>query len=170
MRKFFIAMTVAVSALGSARTHAGEYPPRLNGKNYHEWLEELESTDPKRKRAALGGLYPAGALARAALPAAIEGLGSDDPEYINISLIMLQHMGPAAKDAGPALARLLREDKTNRWTFEVFRTVEALGPAAKDCLPTLTAALRDKNPQKQFQAVMALAALGPEAADAVPEL
>jgi HEAT repeat protein len=172
MRKVTIILSVVVLwALGSSRARAGEYPPTLNGKTYHEWMKELDSSDPKRKKAALGGLYPAGPLvAKAALPATIEGLGSDDPDYVYISLIMLQHLGPEAKEAVPALAKLLREDKKDRWVFEGFHAVEAIGPAAKDCLPTLVATLKHKNPNLQFLAVMAVAALGPEAGDAVPDL
>jgi HEAT repeat protein len=170
MRKALFTLTVVLLVLGGSRAPAGEYPPRLNGKNFHEWMKELESGDPKRKKAALGGLYPAGPLAMAALPAVIEGLGSEDPDYVYISLIMLQRMGPEAKAAGPALVRLLREDKTGHWSFEGFRTVQALGPAARDCAPALVAALRHKNVQTQFGAVMALAAVGPDAKEAVPEL
>ena len=108
-------------------------------------------------------------------------------------------MGPAAKEAIPALTAALN-DKVRLGNkaipdalagigtdalpailqamksadpyvrAEAIAAIRLLGPAAKDAVPVLVGALDDENRAVQINACMALAALGPAAADAASSL
>jgi hypothetical protein len=111
----------------------------------------------------------------------------------------LGQMGPAAKEAIPALLAALTEkvrlgnkaipealagigtealpailqamkSADPYVRSEAIAAIRLLGPAAKDAVPVLTGALADQNRAVQINACMALAALGPAAADAAPSL
>jgi HEAT repeat protein len=78
---------------------------------------------------------------------------------------ILCHMGPAAKDAVPALVRVLQGE--NSWGVQsaVAEALCAIGPEARAAIPTLVEALKDP-----FSAQWAASVLGNIGPEAVPAL
>jgi HEAT repeat protein len=81
----------------------------------------------------------------------------------------LSRMGPAAKNAVPALIECLKKDPLVRQNAAL--ALGAIGPeAASECVPALVELLHDSEWTVRRQATAALGELGPSAADALPEL
>ena len=81
----------------------------------------------------------------------------------------LGRIGPAAKDAVPALIAALK-DEDGDVRMEVVRTLREIGPAAEDAVPALITALKDEIWDVRGSAANALREIGPAAEDAVPAL
>jgi len=80
----------------------------------------------------------------------------------------LAKMGPAAKDAVPALVAALKEEDPERSLhIEVSNALEKIGAAA---VPALIEALKDREAYTRRRAAMILGEIGPPAKDAVPAL
>ncbi len=118
------------------------------------------------------------------------------------ALNALRRIGPAAKEAGPALAKVLRDagdfhgdvalamialepngaepafewvrkalaDEPTDDTYEIIDLLPELGAAGKPLVPELMGKLKSKARYHQQQAILTLAAIGPGAKDALPEL
>jgi HEAT repeat protein len=86
----------------------------------------------------------------------------------------LGSMGPAAKDAVPALIAALTaalHDENWKFRVSVVQALGEIGPAAKDAsVPALIVALTDEDKTVRAYAFEALGRIGPEAKDAVPAL
>ena len=78
-------------------------------------------------------------------------------------------IGPAAKDAVPALIKALK-DKDFNVRRSAAAAVGKIGPAAKDAVPALIEALKDKDIYVRIGAALLLSRIGPAAKDAVPAL
>ena len=78
----------------------------------------------------------------------------------------LQLIGPDAKAAVPALARVLHgQERVARWD-----AAYALASIGKDAVPALVAALNDQDPEARTAAITALLHIGPGAEAAIPAL
>ena len=79
----------------------------------------------------------------------------------------LAEIGPAAKDAVPALIKALRSEDRNTRISAAY-ALQKIGPAAESAVPALIEALKDD--AIRVDAVSALGAIGPGAKQAVPAL
>jgi HEAT repeat protein len=82
----------------------------------------------------------------------------------------LSNMGPSAKTAVPAMAKLLKSSSRER--FQIATALARFGPDAKEAVPALIECLNDEEIGKVFPdpVLGALAKIGPDAKDAVPAL
>ncbi len=132
-----------------------------------------DATRKVHVRAYAGRALVEYAGAKADLPVAkVEQLlGDGDFELRGLAALALGKLGPRARGAVPGLARLLSEDKEAAVRLKAVTALQSLGaenpPAA---VPALSQALRDGSSQVRLEAAVALAAIGPQAAEAVPNL
>jgi len=111
-------------------------------------------------------------MSRPAIPALIKALKNKDPFVRYRVPPALGEFGPAAKDAVPALCRVL-DDRTEHTIMRLTAALALgmIGPAAKDAVPALVRALSDPIiPELHATAARALGEIGPAAKEAVPAL
>ncbi|HVU89865.1 MAG TPA: HEAT repeat domain-containing protein [Pirellulales bacterium] len=125
-------------------------------------VKALEDADPSVKLPALQSLAEGGAEA---VPALVEALGHRQGRYW--ATLVLAEMGPAAKDATPALAKLL-EDPDPEVRMQAAMALGAIGADAASAQASLMAALADKTPAVRYASAFALGQA--RAADALPAL
>lgn len=89
--------------------HAQE--PRYQGRTFAEWKGDLQDLSPGVRREAVWAL---GNFGPRAVPVLISALRDTDPVVRRWAANVLFKIGPAAKDAVPALAQALKKD-TNWW-------------------------------------------------------
>jgi HEAT repeat protein len=104
------------------------------------------------------------------LPILITQLHDESPAVRRAALQDLHRLGREAKDAGPEVAKLLKDpDKGVR--RDALRFIEtALRGEAKDTVPVLVELLKDPEKGVRSTAINALNQIGGEAKDAAPEL
>jgi len=106
-------------------------------------------------------------LGEKAVPRAIEAV--EDPETRLRAAALIRRIGPAAKEAVPALAEALSdEDPIVR--SEVLFALGAIGPDAAEAVPQITKALDDEEVKVAYAACYALGQIGPSAMEAKPAL
>jgi HEAT repeat protein len=107
-----------------------------------------------------------GKIGAPAVPALLKSI--TDPARRKYAVMTLGEVGPAAKDAVPALVKIMKEPVLSSSEFEVRReAIKTLGKMGQAALPALIAALRGKNLDYFFEVRSALVSMGPVA---VPEL
>jgi len=107
-----------------------------------------------------------GKIGAPAVPALLKNL--ENPLKRKYAVITLGKVGPTAKDAIPALARIMKDPVLSPSVLEVqTEAIKTLGKLAQAALPVLIAFLRDKNPSYSHEVRGALVSMGPAA---VPEL
>ena len=99
----------------------------------------------------------------------IEVLKDKDVRVRNAAAFVLGQIGPAAKDAVPALSEALK-DKEGYVRRAAVSALGRIGPAAKDAVPALMVALKHKNRRVRSYAANALGQIGPAAKAAGPAL
>ena len=104
-----------------------------------------------------------------ALPKLIKALENDEMQSLAVAVI--HRLGPAAKDAVPALILELK-DPDPGYRQEVEFALAAIGPEAKAAVPALLEHMTDskEEPKDRYTACYALGKIGPAAAAAVPSL
>jgi HEAT repeat protein len=162
---------VVAAVLGSTLAAWGAAPPpRAAGRLTHKpvSLQEVQTAVARTK------VNPGNRAALKVLIAAVEHLGDDPepgvglsvgPDDVHPTVIAvnrLGEMGPAAKEAIPALARLMR--KKDRAGWYLGRAASALSRIGEDAIPALTATLKEKRRELREEAVLALGRIGPAAA------
>src|SRR5262245_7896178 len=100
------------------------------------------------------------------LKAWLADLRSADAKVRLLASRVLNHVGPEARDAAPALLMALKND--DLWCRA--RAAWALGRTGPGCVPLLTAALRFDDARIRQEAARALEEVGPAARAAVPAL
>ncbi len=103
----------------------------------------------------------------------VQELQKNDVTARLMALQALEHMGPVAKPAIPAMMQLwdLKEgDHEGFWRGSVLQTLAAMGSAAKETIPKIIEAMRDPNASVRKVAALALAQMKSEAREAVPAL
>ncbi len=97
-------------------------------------------------------------------------LGGTSPGSIRgMALVALARIGPAAKEAVPALLGLLASEDAGCRAL-VADTLGEIGPRAKAAIPALRKALKDEDSDVRLAAAGALARLDRQSAEAVPIL
>ncbi|MFM8494966.1 MAG: HEAT repeat domain-containing protein [Planctomycetia bacterium] len=91
-------------------------------------------------------------------------LSSTEPDVRNAAAAALVREGPLAVDA---LEKALGDPAIRSLAMEL---LAAIGPLSKDALDSFIAALSDPDPSHRGDAAIAIAAIGPDAAEAVPLL
>ena len=90
-----------------------EPDPTYSGRPLSHWLRALQSADPETRDGALDALRPIGPEAKAAIPALVELMGSDDVFVGAPVSCLLGQIGPAAL---PALMEALSDLRPSiRW-------------------------------------------------------
>jgi HEAT repeat protein len=106
-----------------------------------------------------------GRIGMPAVPALVSRL--ENEHFRTLAASILGEMGPTAKDAVPALVRLL--DVADRATAtEALIALASIGPAAKDAVPVLLKKFADPNFELRPGAAYALTKIG--ATEAIPRL
>ncbi|MEO6741037.1 MAG: HEAT repeat domain-containing protein [Chthoniobacteraceae bacterium] len=82
--------------------------------------------------------------------------------------ILFSHAAEPLADVAKLATQLSASDRDTR--REAGHQLEKLGPAAKPALPALIAAIGDSDKQVWANALAAIAAIGPDAAEAIPQL
>jgi HEAT repeat protein len=172
--------------------------PKQAGEVVPVLIEELKTEDQKRRLAAIHALRQIGAASKPAVHVLVERL--KERELATPVLDALCEMGPAARDAVPALLALLREPgqedsaglvgealarvgapvladvvpllQNSDVRFRRYATVvlASLGPQAKEAVPSVILALEDSDRDVRAGAAGALQTIGPDAHEAVPAL
>jgi HEAT repeat protein len=125
-------------------------------------VKVLDDADPAVKLPALQTLAEGGA---SVVPALVEAL--DHPQGRYWATLVLAEVGPPAKDAVPALTKLLA-DQDPEVRMQVAMALAAIGVDAASAAPALVTALGDKVPGVRYAGAYALGQL--RAADALPDL
>lgn len=100
-------------------------------------------------------------LGASALPELIEHLKDDDDTVRRIAAWALGEMGPAARDAVPALIAVLEDKDSGGARGCAAEALCKIGPTAKSAVPALREALKDKDSVLRVHAASALIAIGP---------
>ena len=124
-------------------------------------VQALQDKDDAVIRRSLHALAERGA---AIVPAMIEAMKDDRTEFY--ALLVLHEIGPEAKDAVPAICKLIEEKNEPYQRQEAAMTLGMIGPGAAAAVPDLILLLDDREVGVQHAAVFALGMIGPPAAPA----
>ena len=179
---------------------------RYQGRTFSEWQSDLKDLAPEVRIKAIEALGHFGSRAVPALvpllvdpeikvmetagktiakfgveavPTMIHALGDKNPLIQSTAAGTLQLIGPGAKDAVPALIRVLKDadamitvgGEGYKVRQAVAGALGAIGPDAKDAVPGLVEALEDSDPRVRAVSAFALSKVGgPAAKDTLPVL
>ena len=148
-------------------------------------IHSLDDADSDVRRLSAAALGRQGASASEAVSALIERLSREDEQSVQLaiayaivqidptrleplgvlmdsvrrrevgSIVKLQQMGPAAKDAVPLLTEVLR-DSRSLIRLQAVQALEAIGPDAKSALPALKRLQNDRDESVRDSAVSAV--------------
>jgi HEAT repeat protein len=125
-------------------------------------IKVLEDADPAVVMPALHTLAEGGA---AVVPALVEALDHKEARYW--SCLVLAEIGPDAKDAAPALAKVVADERPEV-RLEALVALGEIGPGAKAAAPAAIKALGDAEVSVQYSAAYALGRIAdPSAAEAL---
>ncbi len=128
-------------------------------------IASLGDQNPAVIREALHALADRGP---SIVPAMIEALKDDRTEYW--ALLVLQTIGPDAKEAVPAIIEVLKEPDEPWQRMEAAITLGKIGPASASAVPQLVELLDDPEKGVTHAAVYALAMIGPAAKPAAKQI
>lgn len=106
-------------------------------------------------------------LTAESIPSLAKALGSPDAYVRAFGAWSLGNLGPAAREAVPALVEALGPDDT---ATVVAAALARIGPAAAEAVPALVADLRGPDSGRRWRAARTLGRIGPTAESAVTEL
>jgi HEAT repeat protein len=155
----------AAFLLLSLATPAQDERP-LDAKMVAELVKQLGSKDVEEQREAAVMLSRVGSGVLTALPALIKALDVPDDAVRFYCMRALGNCGPKAKDAIPAVVKVLQEDNP----LLVRPAAATLGKFGKEAVGPVTKLLADPNPRTRRMAAVSLALVGPDAAPAAPAL
>ncbi|NUQ61942.1 MAG: HEAT repeat domain-containing protein [Pirellulales bacterium] len=124
----------------------------------------MDAADPKTLDAMMDALA---GLGEKAIPRLVKALEIEQTRARAAAI--LGRMGPAAKEAVPALTAALC-DKNCETRSEVLMALGAIGPDAAAAVPSIDKLLKDPQMDVCYAACYALGKIGPAAAAAAPEL
>jgi HEAT repeat protein len=112
-----------------------------------------------------------GSSAKAAIPPLVAMLQESEPTKRGGACLILARFGPTAKEAIPALEKMARGDSEEFDRLAAHTALAKIDSSrVKETVRLLSAALGSKDKMVREAAVECLAAIGPEARDAVPTL
>ena len=170
------------------RAGPGDPPPEPDlekpFKPIPELVKDVASQGMDRKKTdtfaafyAIQNLSRIGPAAKAAVPALVEALDTDDKRRAVFVAWALGAVGPHAKDAVPALIRALEKSfpvKNSKWQFNphgfVAWALGRIGPDARAAVPALAKALHGPDLWARRPAAWALARMGADARPAADAL
>jgi HEAT repeat protein len=142
------AMPTAIECLGDLGSHARSAIPELE--------QLLKTKDPLLRLMAVKALLKIcpkrGLTTRVSV--LIELLGEEKFAFNAIHL--LEKVGPEAKPAAGALAKILSEVDSSLLHYSAATTLAKIGPGARAAVPALTAILKDRHNSEQTTAAVAL--------------
>jgi HEAT repeat protein len=162
-------------ALAAALSGCGAGEPVQDGKPLSAWVRQAQQVRrgdapgdgfPERQQ-AFAALVKIGPPAVPALAALLRESATWDVRWKAAEA--LGEIGPAARDAVPALADALR-DGTQNWVVRVAALRALARVAGADAVAPVRAALRDRDPCVRLAAALELGGLGPPARSAAPAL
>lgn len=127
-------------------------------------VKVLESAEPSERMLAIRSLAEQG---EEAVPTLIEALRNEKSRYW--ALLVAHEMGPAARDAVPALLTCL-SDPLQECRLEALMALGAVAPQSEEAIRAIRRALSDKETGVRYAAVYALGSIGPPAASASADL
>lgn len=139
---------------------------RYQDQTFAEWQHDLQDLSLEFRMRAVTALGQFGAQA---VPALVQVLRDPEPGLRLNAAATLGQIGPAAKDAAPALVELLRDRGTADAPLPMIIS-HILVSIGSTVIPLLVQALRDPDAVVRFQAARTLGAFGPAAKEAVPAL
>lgn len=112
----------------------------------------------------------AGDYGQAVVPSVIDLLQQDDRQRRTGASLVIMVLGPAAKDALPALTEALQTADLETRRPALMSALLSLGVEAKPAMPLMLEFLDDEDFHTQYWACRVFGAIGPEAQVAVPQL
>jgi HEAT repeat protein len=168
MRRFATVCLLTLIALaGCLSVPDLEKPTSIyKGQPLAYWVKKLpKAPNEAEQRQAAEAIHSFGADA---VPSLIPMLDDRSVELRRLVISLLRPLGPQARDAVPALVRLLKQSNNMDESRDVIETLASIGPDAKDAVSVLTAKLDDS--WLRLRAVSALGQIGPSARSALPAL
>jgi HEAT repeat protein len=163
-----LVIVAAIGVLAFPAAMAGHGPtalaqksqPVYQGKPLDELINELRQSQMERREAALKILKKEiGPEGRAAVPALIQALNDPNAGMRDLAINCLASVGPAAKEAVPALIALVLKD--DNWACRG-NGAYALGrTGSKAAIPALLKAFGDKKSYVRENAAQAVVMIGP---------
>jgi hypothetical protein len=180
----FLGLLILISA-GFAAAPQGPREPVFDGKRLSVWLEAYQKTiprpeyegDPRMRARAEEAVRKVGTNA---MPWLLQELSAKEATRRDelptnfysgkairrrwLAAAAFEILGPAARDAAPALIRLLDDKQTS------YTAATALGGIGEESIPVLTRALSDTHACARESAARVLGLFGAKAQSAVPAL
>lgn len=149
------ALAIALTDRDTAVANLARYALTAIGKEAVPTLvQELRSTDPQRREAALQILRALGPVAEAAAPVLRTRLQVKDFSEQMLTAEALWDITHSEADIIPVCQSVLAA-QADRWRHRAADLLAEIGPAAKGALPTLESALIDQDPYLQLRAAEA---------------
>jgi HEAT repeat protein len=133
-----------------------------------KWLVKLKLTSEKKHREVEVVVDDLSHLGPRAVPTLVRALEDKRWWVRAYSAWALGGIGPAAKDAVPALVLSLKNDSDGREFYA--KALGQIGPAASAAVPELILALEDSDVRVRKQSARALGKIGPTTKEVIPAL
>ncbi|MBI3465491.1 MAG: HEAT repeat domain-containing protein [Planctomycetes bacterium] len=147
----------AAFALGQIGAGANSAVPALGAA--------VKDSEPAVRRAAIGALRSIHPAPEVIFPLMADVLNTSDPATVGSILQAIAESG--AQEGYPMLVKALQNEATRFWAAVIMADY---GVRSKEALPALIEALSDNRPHVRQQVLLALAAVGPDAAPAAPAI
>jgi HEAT repeat protein len=119
---FRMAVGLAILAVGCGQSR----PTMVGGKPVQEWMQALQDPNARTRKKAATKLGNAGAVDSTVIPALIGALKDRDAGVRAEAVLALLRIGPAAREAFPALREMARTDKDARVRAYAAKALEKL--------------------------------------------
>ena len=135
--------------------------PKRQGKTAPQWLEQLPASDAKSRVRACQSLGDFGREGTTAVGPLAKLLIDNNADVRFAAADALRRIGPPAKDAVPALIKVVKEDEDIGVRLAAIKALGGIGPHAKAAVMALVAAAAaDREGQVTLAVVEALSGIG----------
>lgn len=129
-RLLIVAALLSIPSAAFAQKKAAE--PSYDGKPLKYWVGELKATAPQSRNAAAYAISGMGDSAKSAVPALVAALtNKDEVNTVRYPiLVALREIGPAAKDAVPAITPFVddRNDEISAMARKAIKAITGTDP------------------------------------------
>jgi HEAT repeat protein len=146
----------------------GNYLQQLGNIAAPRMLPLLEHKQPRVRQIACQVLGNAHAMAPKSAPKLVERLKDDDQGVRNAALNAFTMLGPAAREAAPAILEM-NKTATGFQRMQCLQTLERIGGERTALLPAALDGLKDTMPQVRGAALNLLASVDPRHPDLIAE-